>query len=65
MPRYRTDLRIPVTGLFDVFSVDFAGPFPPTTVGHRFVLVGVEHLTGWPLVIRTKNATAQVFIVFM
>ena len=28
-PKYRTTLRMPITGLFDTFSIDFAGPFNP------------------------------------
>ncbi len=63
--KYRTTLRIPLTELFDVFSLDFAGPFPVSSRGSRFILIGVEHLTEWPLAQATSNATAEVVIQFI
>ena len=65
IPKYRTTLRIPVTSLFSAFSLDFAGPLPETTKGNKFVLIGVEHLTNWPIAIATPNSTAEVVINFV
>ena len=28
VPHYKTDLRLPISNLFDYFSIDFAGSFP-------------------------------------
>ena len=65
IPKYKTTLRHPISSLFDVFSIDFAGPFPATSSGNRFVLVAVEHLTGWPIAIATANSTGQVVLGFV
>lgn len=53
-------------GLFEVFSIDFAGPFSPmSTDGNRFPLIFVEHLTGCPIVAAIKNETAEVVAGFL
>ena len=43
-----------------MFSIDFAGPFPETQRGYKHLLVCVEHLTGWPIVVPTNVAPAEV-----
>ena len=65
IPNYKTTLRLPILSLFSVFSIDFSGPFPGTSSGNRFVVVGVEHLTGWPIAIATGDSTAQVVLNFV
>ena len=65
IPKYKNTLRLPISSLFDVFSIDFAGPFPATSSGNRFVRVAVEHLTGWPIAIATADITAQVVLKFV
>lgn len=52
-------MKIPRSSLFEVFSIDFAGPLPKSTSGNRFLLICVEHLTGWPIVKATATATAE------
>ena len=64
IPKYRTTLHLPITSLFDVFSIDFAGPLPRSANGNRYVLAADEHLTGWPLASVMKNATARVVLDF-
>ena len=59
VPHYKTDLHLPITTLFDVFSIDFAGPFPRTSYGNRVALEAVEH-PGWLVARATKNATVSV-----
>ena len=39
----------PISGLWDTVSIDFAGPLPVTAKGNRYLLIAVEHLTGWPI----------------
>ena len=46
LPPYPTKLTKPITSLFEVFSIDFAGPFPETQRSYKHLLVCVEHLTG-------------------
>ena len=65
IPKYRTALRTPITSLFDVFSIDFAGPFNTTPRGNKHLLVCMEHLTGWPIVCPTPTATAAEVINFV
>ena len=43
-----------------MFSINFAGPFPETQRGYKHLLVCVEHLTGWPIVVPTNVATAEI-----
>ncbi len=55
--RYKSAQHQPVSGIFDTWSLDFAGPLPRTARGNRYLLVGVEHLTGWPVAARiTRRA---------
>lgn len=65
LPTYRTSLKTPLTTIFNVFSIDFAGPLPLSRSGNKYLLVCSEHLTGWPIVISTVNATASVVIDFV
>lgn len=44
LPAYHTDLKRPIVSLFKVFSIDLSGPFPETKMGHKPLLVCVEHL---------------------
>lgn len=62
MPNYSTNATIPLTDLFDTFSIDFAGLLPKSKEGNRYTLIAVEHLTNWPIAVATKTATgAEVF----
>jgi len=45
---------------FDVISIDCAGPIdPPSSRGHHFVLVMIDHCTRWPECIPLKSLTAK------
>ena len=65
VPKYRTTLRMPLTGLFDTFSIDFAGPLPVGPGGEKYALVAVEHLTSWPMVLATTTDTADTVLKFI
>ena len=39
--------RMPVSGLFHAWSIDFAGPFEETTPGKKYILLAVENLPSW------------------
>lgn len=50
-PKNRTKaplLPIPVEGAFDRVAVDCLGPFPPSTLGNRYIVVFSDYLTRWP-----------------
>lgn len=64
-PSYESEGRLPLTNLFDSFSVDFAGPLPTTTTGNRFLPSGVEHLTGWSIVTPSRTSAAKVVLQFI
>ena len=65
IPAYHSTLHIPLTHLFDVFSIDFAGPLPKTKNGNQYVLIEVEHLTGWPMACPTRDSTSSAVIEFL
>lgn len=65
IPKYRTTLRIPLTGLFDTFSMDLAGPLPLGENEEKYLLLVVEHLTGWPIVRITTRDTSDVVFSFV
>lgn len=51
MSACHTNMTRPITILFEVFSIDFAEPFPETKMDHEHLLVCVEHLMVWPIVV--------------
>lgn len=55
LPPYASNFSPHFTGLFEVFYIDFAGPFPrPYSDGPSHLVVYVEHFTGWPIVQATR-----------
>lgn len=65
LPWYTTWAYIPHSSLFELVSINFACPFPATTSRIGFLLVNVEHLTGWPIMEATKRATAGIVLELM
>ena len=41
--------KMPISGLFHTWSIDFEGPLPVTYLGARYKILAVEHMTGWPV----------------
>lgn len=62
---YKTSMSVPQCSLFEVFSIDFEGSFPESSAGHRYLLICVEQLTGWPILAATQRATAQTVVKFL
>ena len=62
---YHMDMMRPIKILFEVFWIDFAGPLPETRAGHKYLLICVEHLTGWPIAVPTRDATVETVINFI
>lgn len=62
--KYHKSLRAPVTGLFETFSVDFAGPYRPYQKGKRFDLIVVNHIKGWQIAWAKESHPLIVVIKF-
>jgi Integrase core domain len=56
---------MPISGIFETFSVDFAGPLPRTLAGNIYILIGIEHLSGWPLAQAYAASTSEEVINFI
>ena len=41
--------RMPVSGLFHTWPIDFAGPLKETAAGSKYILLAVENLPSWPV----------------
>lgn len=65
LPRYKTTLYVPQSILFDVLTIDFAGPFAFPGQGKRSLVVCVEPLTGLLVVAATERWVAGVIVHFM
>ncbi|GAO49753.1 hypothetical protein G7K_3895-t1 [Saitoella complicata NRRL Y-17804] len=60
VPGYQTDVK----DLFRHWSTDFAGPFPESPEGYKYVLIAVESLTRWAEVRAVKTADAATTAEF-
>ncbi|KAG9439974.1 hypothetical protein H6P81_020139 [Aristolochia fimbriata] len=49
---------------FDVWGIDFMGPFPPS-FGYMYILVAVDYVTRWVEAIATRTNEAKVVIEFL
>ena len=55
---------IMVVELFDVWGIDFMGPFP-TSYGHTYILVGVDYVSKWVEAIPCKTNDHRVVRKFL
>ena len=53
-----------VVELFDVWGIDFMGPFP-TSYGHAYILVGVDYVSKWVEAIPCKTNDHRVVLKFL
>ena len=53
-----------VVELFDVWGIDFMGPFP-TSFGHTYILVGVNYVSKWVEAIPCKTNDHRVVLKFL
>jgi len=66
LPSYKTTLKRPITNLFEVYSIDFAGPIRLSADGkERHILVCVEHMSNWPIAKITESTTSKAVIDFI
>lgn len=59
-----TRLSQPVFGLFHMLSIDFASLLPGTRRENRYILLVLEHLSGWRVVRATKSRTSDLTVRF-
>ena len=53
-----------VVDLFDVWGIDFMGPFP-SSFGHLYILVGVDYVSKWVEVFPCRAADHKVVLRFL
>ena len=50
--------------IFDVWGIDFMGPFP-NSFGNQFILVAVDYVSKWIEVVPTKTNNSKVVVKFL
>ncbi|XP_052287336.1 uncharacterized protein LOC127898878, partial [Citrus sinensis] len=53
-----------VVEIFDVWGIDFMGPFPPS-FGHQYILVAVDYVSKWVEAIPCRTNDHKVVIAFL
>ena len=53
-----------VVEIFDVWGIDFIGPFPPSD-GYSYILVAVDYVSKWIEAIATKTNDSKVVVKFV
>ncbi|XP_073019377.1 uncharacterized protein [Primulina eburnea] len=56
--------RILVCELFDVWSIDFMGPFP-VSFGNKYILVAVDYVSKWLEAVACKTNDSRVVVQFL
>lgn len=51
--------------LFDVWGIDFMGPFPKSNNGHQYILVAVDYMSKWVEAVALPTNGAIVVMKFM
>ncbi|TLX69302.1 DDE-type integrase/transposase/recombinase, partial [Labilibacter sediminis] len=55
---------IQICEVFDVWGIDFMGPFPPSN-GNRYILVAVDYVSKWAEAIALPTNDARVVVKFL
>ena len=53
-----------VIKLFDVWGIDFMGPFP-TSFGYTYILVGVDYVSKWVEAVPCRAADHKTVLKFL
>ena len=53
-----------VVEIFDVWGIDFMGPFP-TSFGHEYILVAVDYVSKWVEAVATRTNDHKVVVDFL
>jgi hypothetical protein len=56
---------IETTDMFDTIGIDFAGPFPESPEGYRYILIGICLFSKWVVTKPVKEATAEEVVKFI
>ncbi|XP_031120199.1 uncharacterized protein LOC116023344 [Ipomoea triloba] len=56
--------NILVIDLFDVWGIDFMGPFP-TSFGYNYILVAVDYVSKWVEAVATRTNDSKVVLKFL
>ena len=63
--RYMMPLKlILVVDIFDVWGIDFMGPFP-SSLGYLYILVGVDYVSKWVEAVPCRAANHRVVLKFL
>lgn len=55
---------MPEVELFDIWGIDFMGPFPPSC-GKNYILVPVDYISKWVEVVALPTNDAKVVVTFL
>ena len=53
-----------VVKIFDVWGIDFTGPFP-SSFRHKYILVAVDYVSKWVETVATRTNDHKVMIKFV
>lgn len=66
LPHYHTRINLPITNLFEVFSIYFSGQIVGAKHGKKkYILIFVNHFMNCPIAIITDNATSMELIHYV
>ena len=57
--------QIKVQELFERFALDFVGPLPTSEKGNKYLIVGIEYYTNWPVAKAVPSANAASVVKFL
>ena len=52
--------RIHVSGIFNTWPLDYSGLLPATKKGNRYINIGVEHTSRWPVALAIPPSMFRV-----
>ncbi|OMJ13483.1 Pro-Pol polyprotein [Smittium culicis] len=61
-PSYQFNGHSAISGIFKTWFFDFLGPFPISKNGKRYILTGIEQLSGFPWATAVSDETASLVI---
>ncbi|OLY80703.1 Pro-Pol polyprotein [Smittium mucronatum] len=64
-PKYEFSGQSTISGIFDVWSMDFMGPFEVSAQGNRYILSAIEHLSGFPYSETFPSQTSENVLKFL
>jgi hypothetical protein len=57
--------HVPVSSLFQRFSIDFIGPLPTSSSGNRYILLAVEAFTRYPIAVASPKSDSITVANFL